>query len=350
MQYNTNSSALGDYWTQTFEFDDPFLSRLSSSDAVTRLKDIGFLGAIDYVRFGEQREESRQYYNRYEHSLGVASLAEMYSRIKELPEHDSRVLTSAGLLHDIGHGPLSHTLEPIFKTNYGVSHHKVGRDILFGQGEIGAEVAKIFSEYKVDIDEVVAMIEGEHDGSHAFLFSSPINVDTLDGICRAKKFADVEPNYDQLDPRRYLAAMLGNDDYSTEVLDEFWIIKHEVYNKIIYSCDGLLFDGLAQAYMHQKLDKFSAEDFTTTESTLRESHPELFEILNFANDSFKSAFNYIKSKIPELLNYTHRAPTREFRVEVNIEIKRPNDLKDRYVQTKAFRDVNIADLLAEELH
>lgn len=115
MSGDMNSSALCDYWDKANDFDDPFLARLAESVAVTRLKDIGFLGAIDYVRFGNEKQKDRQYFNRYEHSLGVAFLALNYSKAKDLSEYDSRVLASAGLLHDVGHGPLSHTLEPIFK-------------------------------------------------------------------------------------------------------------------------------------------------------------------------------------------------------------------------------------------
>ena len=350
MPGDMNSSALCDYWDETNDFDDQFLVRLADTAAVTRLKDIGFLGAIDYVRFREEKQEDRQYFNRYEHSLGVASLALTYSKAKNLPKHDARVLASAGLLHDIGHGPLSHTLEPIFKTEYGVCHHEFGRDILSGKSELGSEIADIFSEYEVDIGEVVAMIEGDHDGPHAFLFSSPINVDTLDGICRAMKFADIGGDYRHLDPRRYVVALIENSGYSTQILDEFWRIKHEVYNIIIYSCVGLLFDGLAQAYMQHRIEKFSAKDFTTTESLLQLSHPELFKILESANESFETAFEYIKTTIPELLDYSLAAPTRKFHVDFEIAIQNPNDLCDRYVQTKAIRDVKIGDLLSKELH
>lgn len=350
MSGDMNSSALCDYWDKANDFDDPFLARLAESVAVTRLKDIGFLGAIDYVRFGNEKQNDRQYFNRYEHSLGVAFLALTYSKAKNLSEYDSRVLASAGLLHDIGHGPLSHTLEPIFKKKFGVSHHGLGRDILYGKSVLGSEIAEIFLDYKVDVNEVVEMIEGKHEGSHAFLFSSPINVDTLDGICRAMKFADVSGDCRHLDPRRYVAALVKNDENSTEILDEFWNIKHEVYNKIIYSCVGLLFDGLAQAYMHHKIDKFSVEDFYTTERALQLSHPDLFEILESANESFETALDFINATMPELLDYSHTAPTREFHVEHEISFQSPADLFVRYLQTKAFRDVKIGELLSEELN
>ena len=57
-------------------------------------------------------------HTRFEHSLGVAYLAQkMSSRIKErqpklnTTEKDVLCVTLAGLLHDIGHGPFSHIYE-----------------------------------------------------------------------------------------------------------------------------------------------------------------------------------------------------------------------------------------------
>ena len=105
-------------------FADPFLTELLLSKPLQRLKDIGFLGALDYIKVSNGSDAHRRRHNRFDHSLGVAELALLYSDIRGLPRKETRVLAAAGLLHDIGHGPLSHTLEPIFKASFGANHHE----------------------------------------------------------------------------------------------------------------------------------------------------------------------------------------------------------------------------------
>jgi HD superfamily phosphohydrolase len=41
------------------------------------------------------------------------------------------------LLHDIGHLPISHSLEPVFLSVFGIDHHHASEDIFFGRVAIG---------------------------------------------------------------------------------------------------------------------------------------------------------------------------------------------------------------------
>ncbi len=55
-------------------------------------------------------------HSRFEHSLGAWHLAKRLSEEVGLPKEESEILQVGALLHDIGHGPLSHTFEGIYKT------------------------------------------------------------------------------------------------------------------------------------------------------------------------------------------------------------------------------------------
>ena len=343
------TAQINSHWNRSFTFDDPFLARIASSATMARLTDIGFLGAVDYCQFFQGVDCRRQYHNRLEHSIGVGRLALLYADIRELSEKERRILASAGLLHDIGHGPLSHTLEPIFKSNFGVSHHGCGRDILLGRSSFGSEIIGIMAEYEIDIEEVVAMIDGYHEGCHAFLFASPINVDTIDGICRTRKFAAVNQDCEDLDPRHYVTSLAESSGGATNLTDEFWLMKGQVYAQIIHSRKGLLFDGLAQAYMQANLDSFKADDFLGTEPVLRLAHPRLFEMLQRANQSFGAAYDYLKAQMPKLLQFTLRASKREFYVNPEVVANDSDDLKNRYKQSTSYSSITIEDLLTQEL-
>ena len=106
---------------------------LIASDALQRLADIRFLGAIDYFVHPSGSQLDRRRHSRLEHTLGVAQLALTYARLVGLDEREEKLIVSAALTHDIGHSPLSHSLERIFKRSFGVDHHQAGIDILWGR-------------------------------------------------------------------------------------------------------------------------------------------------------------------------------------------------------------------------
>ncbi|KAE8909661.1 Deoxynucleoside triphosphate triphosphohydrolase [Phytophthora fragariae] len=79
-----------------------------------RLRDLKQLGTLYYVFPGAS-------HNRFEHSLGVSFLSgQTVERFRqqqpelELTQRDARLLSAAGLLHDLGHGPFSHVFEHEF--------------------------------------------------------------------------------------------------------------------------------------------------------------------------------------------------------------------------------------------
>jgi len=327
--------------------EDPFLTGLALSAPVQRLKQISFLGALDYIRF--PNDNSRAYcrhHNRYEHSIGVARLALVYAGIRKLNRRDTRVLAAAGILHDIGHGPLSHTLEPIFKSEFNISHHRSGENILYGRSPFGKEIMKIMSAHGVDLDEVAAMIEGRHEGPHAFLYSGPINLDTIEGISRSHAFA-AKSNC-RVNPYRFVAALAKHDEPPIKLTDEFWRMKHEIYNIFIHNEAGLVLDGLAQAYMRHNIEEFSPDDFLKTEDQLRRRQPTLFHVFAWARKSIRRACHHISEHVPEVFEFSLRAPRRNFTIETSVAVHRPADLRRRYKQSKSFRNITIGQLVANE--
>lgn len=327
-------------------FADPFLTELAMSKPLQRLKDIGFLGALDYIKVSNGRDAHRRRHNRFDHSLGVAELALLYADIRGLPRKATRVLAAAGLLHDIGHGPLSHTLEPIFKSTFGVNHHEAGLSMLYGETSLGREIPEIMLAYGVDLDEVLAMIEGTHDGEHSFLFSGPINLDTIEGISRSRLFAAKATR--PFNPKRLVAMIAASNEWPTKAADDFWLLKDEVYNLIIHHPDGLLYDGLAQAYMSHEIDRFRPGWFQFTEERLRDREPTLFHIFAWARSSKRRAYRRISELSPKLFEFEVQAPMRRFDIIDRVNVRKSADLAARYQQSKTSRSVTIAHLVGSE--
>lgn len=146
--------------------EDPFVKDILSTGPMRRLSHVGFLGAIDMVQPVGKRIDRR------EHSVGVTHLANVYASRSGIDGKERLLLLAAGLLHDAGHGPLSHTLEPVFSETFGMDHHSYTEKIV--RGEVGSGVIRhVLTSHELDPDEVIVMINGEHQGPGGFLFSGP---------------------------------------------------------------------------------------------------------------------------------------------------------------------------------
>ena len=91
------------------------IMRLLDSAEVQRLAHIKQLGLANLVFPGAN-------HTRLEHSLGACHIADRLAGELELDEGDRTRLTAAAILHDVGHGPFSHTLEAAVLTELGFDH------------------------------------------------------------------------------------------------------------------------------------------------------------------------------------------------------------------------------------
>jgi len=319
---------------------DPFALELMSTAPMRRLVGIGFLGAIDFIRQGSGRSAHRRRHNRLEHTLGVARLANTYAREAGLSQSRRRLLLAAALLHDVGHGPLSHTLEPVFAEAFDVDHHSMTRRIVRGETRYGRDVYASLRAAALDPDEVLAMIDGHHDGPDAFLFAGSINLDTLDGIVRSRAF--MEPRAAPQAMLRAVRRWAQTGHAPLSEFDSFWTLKHDVYTLLIGGARGRLLDAVAQAYMKANIDAFDATDFERSEDTLRKRHRQLFELLCLVADRRSS----LKDHIPRnWMKDEVMVKDRAFTVRTDRVLNEPNELDARYTQSKSTRRVSIEELV-----
>lgn len=96
-----------DYWCADIE-QDSFYQPIIKSRAFKRLRGVSFLGALDYAVGSKQKQTG----SRAEYSLNVAALANFVATRRQYTPELKKHLIVAGLLHDIGHPPLSQSAEP----------------------------------------------------------------------------------------------------------------------------------------------------------------------------------------------------------------------------------------------
>lgn len=109
-------------------------------------------------------------HTRLEHSIGTCHVAERIAKALGLSEHEVLLISTAALLHDIGHSPFSHTLELILHDIMDLDHEDITKSMILGErgilGEDGAnlqcqDVPGILEKYDVDPKELVDLV-GDH--------------------------------------------------------------------------------------------------------------------------------------------------------------------------------------------
>jgi len=318
-------------------FKDPVWQAVIESDAFQRLANVRFLGAIDYLVHPNGVPGHRRH-TRFQHSLGVGVLALDASRTLDLDAVETRHVVVAALTHDLGHAPLSHSLEPVFKRRFGITHHAAGQQILRGEAPVGRSLPNILAAHGLDLERVLALISGQGDGPAAALFASPINIDTIEAIARSYSYASGHAV--ETAPAVVLRASLRREGTRDQaVLDQFWQLKNVVYKHIINGRAGLLADYLARCYMEQHIDAFAVDSYFLDEKVLRRQHGSLFSLLNKARSLTNLRACLSKMSLDNLVD----APSRCFYIDETSND--PADLQSRYRQSKSVRQVKLGELI-----
>ena len=124
--------------------EELMIMELIDTIAFQRLRRIKQLGAASLLFHGAES-------SRFTHSIGVFCIArKIYKRLIESKSsfcENKFVLYGAALLHDLGHGPLSHTSEKILHTIKHNYEKKIWLD--------NSLYKWIFSPSKVDFDDFI---------------------------------------------------------------------------------------------------------------------------------------------------------------------------------------------------
>ena len=76
------------------------------------------------------------HHTRFEHSLGAYYVASRAAETLNLDKEEKEIIACASILHDIGHGPFSHTLEFILRNTLNVDHVDLTEKLILGKYDI----------------------------------------------------------------------------------------------------------------------------------------------------------------------------------------------------------------------
>ncbi len=177
--------------------EERMIMRLIDSMPFQRLRRIRQLGPAFLTFHGAES-------SRFTHSLGAFHIAKKAFKklIKiepKLKEHKG-ILYASALLHDIGHGPLSHSSEEIF----GIKHEQWSAKVVKENNEI----SNALEDFEEGTTNKVAELLGEGKAPKKViksLISSQLDCDRLDYLLRDSYSTGT--HYGQLDLERILSAL-----------------------------------------------------------------------------------------------------------------------------------------------
>lgn len=203
-----------------------------------RLRRIRQLGTASSTFHGAE-------HSRFTHSVGVYEIARQICDIflRNYPtkkpgdglwdDHERLVALCAALLHDIGHGPYSHTFEHIFLTN----HEELTAKILLSPE---TEVNQVLSRVAFDFPQKVAsVIQKTYPNPQVVqMISSQIDADRMDYLLRDSYYTGT--NYGTFDLRRILRMMRPYKKGITfhisgmHAVEDYIISRFQMYQQVYF--------------------------------------------------------------------------------------------------------------------
>ncbi len=181
-------------------------------------------------------------HTRFLHSLGVMMTAgKMFSHLANYyPERANKdelqLIRLAGMLHDIGHGPFSHTFEEVLSERRRMTHEEVASMLISG-----TELKDLLSKAGFTAEEVSKLSIGK-DGSRSRwvnqIISSYFDADILDYLPRDSFFTGVE--YGLIDSERIIDSMtlwedsLAVDEAALYALESLFIARYMMFKAVYF--------------------------------------------------------------------------------------------------------------------
>jgi len=145
-------------------------------------------------------------HTRFEHSLGTFFVAK---KMCDALNIDDEVVGIAALLHDVGHGPFSHTLEYLLHMGWGKDHVAITREMILGERvlqdcEHGTPVREVLDRYGVAAEEVTDVLDGKR-GHISEMVHGHLDADQIDYLVRDAYYTGVA--YGVIDVDRIIQTM-----------------------------------------------------------------------------------------------------------------------------------------------
>ncbi|WP_139491023.1 HD domain-containing protein [Brevibacillus dissolubilis] len=175
-------------------------------------------------------------HSRFNHSLGVYEIMrrilETFEGRAQLSREEKLLCMCAALLHDVGHGPFSHSFEKVFRFH----HEDWTRAIITGETKINQILRQMGDDFPQKVSDVIAKT---HDNKLIIsLISSQIDADRMDYLLRDAYYTGV--NYGNFDIERILRVMRPHEDgvvikaSGMHAVEDYIMSRYQMYWQVYF--------------------------------------------------------------------------------------------------------------------
>ncbi|TDQ38773.1 HD domain-containing protein [Aureibacillus halotolerans] len=201
------------------------------------------IGTKEFQRLRRVRQLGTSYltfhgaeHSRFNHSLGVYEIVRRIVEVfKDRPhwrEEDRLLCLCAALLHDIGHGPFSHSFEKVFH----LDHEEWSRRIILGNTEINAILKQASPTLPQRVSDVIE--KTDENKLIVSLISSQIDADRMDYLQRDAFYTGV--SYGHFDMERILRVMRPTEDQAVikhsgmHAVEDYIMSRYQMYWQVYF--------------------------------------------------------------------------------------------------------------------
>lgn len=332
-------------------------------------KEMQRLSGISQNGFSQLEYKELENNDRLSHSVGAFYVMSLFlNRLEEilksfnikLSKDDKDIALCSMLLHDIGHGPFSHTLELV--TNY--SHEKRTTDILLGDTEVNKVITKFFGEKKVKkIASFIAEINDSQElGTDSFtkllnnLVSYQLDADRIDYLIRDAYYVGISS---AIDLKKIISSMgvVVNNNQEYELLidrkglasvENVLLQRYQMYRDVYLSPISVLGDYIFKKIIERYRDNTKLHTLPVSKSlkTLVSDTmvSNLNDFLEMKDEDFNVSFKMLsKSNLDTVMSYLCDFNN----IKDYILIK--NDVSEEKIKRKLkeiFGDIDLSDTLS----
>lgn len=176
-------------------------------------------------------------HSRFNHSLGVYEIVrrivdDVFRGRPEWNEDERLLSLCAALLHDLGHGPFSHSFEKVYQ----LDHEQFTKQIILGDTEVNEVLKRVSDDFPQKVAEVIG--KTYHDKLVVSLISSQIDADRMDYLQRDAYFTGV--SYGHFDMERILRVMRPREDQvvfkssGMHAVEDYIMSRYQMYWQVYF--------------------------------------------------------------------------------------------------------------------
>ena len=303
---------------------DKLIWDLIQTKEVQRLRRIKQLGGT-YMVFHTAE------HSRFSHSLGVYEMARkiiraLMHRGTILSEDERLLVLSAALLHDLGHGPFSHSFESVFS----VRHELFTERIIMENTEVNRVLEAYQKGFATKVRDVIN--KTYPNPLIISIISSQLDADRLDYLLRDAYFTGAP--YGEIDVERILRTMrVVNNKIVYKVsgmhaIEDYLMSRYQMYWQVYLHSTGRSFDLVIQNMLRRVRELiFSGYEFKRPLEALKdlflEEEPSVETYLKFDDSTISYYASLFTDEEDEILrDFADRFINRRLLKEVHYT---PND-------------------------